>query len=370
MHVGIILYQNMRYAPYLRVYQEVLSKIKGVDFDVIYLNRCPELDEVRNDNYIPIKWIKLRGKGQSTFFKFLNCFLFSLEVSSVLRKKKYDFLIILTTMPAVLLAGILICKYKKRYIIDIRDYTQESNKIYYAIEAKVINYACMCNISSPGFADFLPKYSYNILHNLNLDHTSINQYSLQKKDPKQKIRIGYIGSIQYAEQCKQMIDLIVLDDRFEFFFYGNEPKGHEIGDYVRTKHCDAIRMMGPFLPSEKALIYSQVDLVFNCYGNKTLLVQKAISNKYYDGALYRKPLLVSPGTLMSSLSGEYAFSLDLSHSSSLNDLWNWYQSLCPTQFDAYALKLLSAAQDNNTQIENSIKAQVIRIHKEIQERND
>lgn len=81
-------------------------------------------------------------------------------------------------------------------------------------------------------------------------------------------------------------------------------------------------MMGPFMPKDKPEIYKNSDLIFNCYGNDRLLVKYAISNKYYDGAIYRKPLLVSPNTSMAELSGDCAFALDLESSRGLEELYN------------------------------------------------
>ena len=351
--IGIILYQNLRYAPFLKTYEKIVSDIEGAEYDIIYLNRIPELDEIEDDRHIPVNWIKAGRNRQSTFEKLINAVNFSFFTRKILVKKHYDFIIVLTMMPAVLLGDYLVKRYSGRYIVDIRDYTKEMNSIYFHLEKAVIKHSANSIISSPGFVDFLPSHNYCIMHNLNSVNT--HDFKLQKRPVSERIIISYIGSIQYATQCKKMIDLVLKDDRFEFIFFGNEPKGTEVSEYVLNCNCNRVRLMGSFLPADKERIYCASDLIFNCYGNDSLLVQKAISNKYYDAAIYKKPLLVSPKTIMSELSHNFAFSIDLDQAESLSPLWEWYQGIDSTAFEAYTNSLIINAEKDNKVTEDTIK---------------
>ena len=113
-------------------------------------------------------------------------------------------------------------------------------------------------------------------------------------------------------------------------------------------------MMGPFLPEEKERIYGESNLVFNCYGNQQALVKYAISNKHYDGALYHVPVIVSPGTIMDELSGDYGYPLDLGHIDNLNGLYNWYMDLDEKNYEEYAGKLISDAISENEAVKKAI----------------
>lgn len=105
MKVAVLLYQNMRHAPFLRFYESVFHKVKGIDYDVIYLNRHPELKEEINESYIPISWI---GKDDHNLFsKALTAAFYPIKVKKILKKKQYDFIFVLTTMPGVFLADFL-----------------------------------------------------------------------------------------------------------------------------------------------------------------------------------------------------------------------------------------------------------------------
>lgn len=355
--VGIVVFQNLRYAPFLKFYTNILNEMKNVEYDIIYYNRDVSLNEPNCENIIPISWC---GKGTNAAPKHEKAFNFVLyrkKLIKLLKRKKYDFLIMLMTMPSVLIEDYLIKNYKGKYIFDIRDYTQEKFKPYYKIEEKLLNNSALNVISSKGFLNFLPSSKYCICHNL--DDEIAKKYKSQQtyiKKTKGPVVISYIGSISYEKQCKELMKLVCEDERFCFYFYGNENTSHKVSEYANSLKCPRIKLMGAFLPNEKRDIYEKSDLVFNCYGNDITLVKYAISNKHYDGALYHRPLLVSPNTVMSEIAGENAFALDLDNIDNLNELFTWYKNLDSEKYISYADKvILSALKENGILKENVIK---------------
>lgn len=354
IRVGILMFQNMRYAPFLKMYEKLLGNMGNVEYDVIYYDRDRSLGEIQDSHHIALPW---HGKGTLAapkIEKMANFVFYAIDARKLLSKKKYDFVIVLTSFPAVLLANYLRNNYKGRYLVDIRDYTQEKFKPYFELESKAFSNAAMCVISSPGFVNFLPKKQYYNCHNIDANAAAIERPRFSKACGR-KIIISYIGSISYETQCKQLIDLVVQDERFEFHLYGNEANGTEVSEYVLEKNCPRVKMMGPFMPKDKPEIYKNSDLIFNCYGNDRLLVKYAISNKYYDGAIYRKPLLVSPNTSMAELSEDCAFALDLGSSRGLEELYKWYENLDEKKYICFADKLLENAIEQNKKLITAIK---------------
>lgn len=347
IRVGVLLFQNMRYAPFLKMYEKILKEMKNIEYDVIYYERDKSLEEIKDLHHIAIQW---HGKGTLAapkYEKMINFLFYAKDVKKLLKQKKYNFIIVLTSFPAVLLADYLIRDYTGRFLVDIRDYTQESVKLYFKLEERVFSKAAIRVISSPGFVNFLPKLKYYNCHNMDSNVEKIEKPRFVKAKGR-RIILSYIGTISYETQCKQLIDLVVKDDRFEFHFYGNEANGTEVSDYVGRINNSRIKMMGAFSPIDKPRIYSNSDLVFNCYGNEKMLVKYAISNKYYDSAIFRKPLLVSPKTSMAEFSGKFAYMLDLDNITSLDDLWNWYQMLDESEYECFANKIINLASEENT----------------------
>ncbi|MBQ8474928.1 MAG: hypothetical protein IJ499_04630, partial [Clostridia bacterium] len=119
--VAIVMFQNMRYAPFLSFYERILCDM-GIPYDIIYLNRNPELNEISDDSHISIEWKKVPGISLK-FEKLLNFMFYPSAAKKILNKKQYSFIIVLTTMPAVLLGKYLYKHNRGKYLIDIRDYT-------------------------------------------------------------------------------------------------------------------------------------------------------------------------------------------------------------------------------------------------------
>ena len=340
------MFQNMRYAPFLKLYEKLLQSLDNVSYDVIYFDRDSSLEEIKDEHHIGIKWTGRGTLSAPGYERIINFLLYSVKAKRVLRQKKYDFLIILTTFPAILLKGYLSKTYKQRYIVDIRDYTHEGFAPYFRRETEVLKNASIRVISSPGFVNFLPKGDYIVCHNLDAGMNKQERLPFIKNKDK-PIVISYIGTISYKKLCMRLIKLVENDARFEFHFYGNEADGTEICDYISETNCSRIKSFGPFLPNQKKSIYRSSDLVFNCYGNDSTLVKYAISNKYYDGALYRRPLLVSPNTSMAELSGKYAFAIDLETTHDLEPLFDWYFAIDKEQYEDFTDEVINASLAEN-----------------------
>jgi len=348
--IGVIVFQNIRYAPFLEFYINLLEE-NNIEYDVIYYNRDRKLNEIVDCSHLPVRWY---GKGTNSACKpekLINFVLYRFQLIRLLKKKKYNSLIILMTMPSILISDYLLKKYKNNFILDIRDYTFETLKFYKKIESKVVEKSALNIISSSGFKNFLPNAVYHNIHNFNKNENSNIKYQKNDVGP---IRISYVGMITYEKQCIQLIKLVEKDDRFVFNFYGNENTSNLISSYIETHKCKNSKMMGPFLPDEKESIYQKSDLIFNCYGNDRILVKYAISNKFYDGAYYKVPLLTSPNTTMDELGKDFSYALDLEKISELDGLYEWYKCLEVDNYNDYANKIIECSIQENNQVKDKV----------------
>ena len=341
--VGIIAANNIRYSPYVFFYTHILDEMK-VRYELIY----PERSAVK-DNwdgvYHKLKWNnKLPG--------LINYAVYSMRVKKIINRQRYDTLVVLTSPNAVYLALYLNRKYKNKCIIDIRDYTYEYNKAYALLQKISFNATKYKVISSRKFQAFLPKSKYLVAHNVSVD--GVRPQHFVKAD--KMIIIGYIGSIGYKNNVKKLIDLVEKDDRFCFYIYGKGPDSDEIKEKIYHINSDRIKCFGLYQPSEKASIIESVDILFNAYGNDSLLLTTALSNKLYEGMYYRKAILNSPGTYMEKLSSICGYSLDLNNEHSLDDLYNWYMSLDPATLEKYQDDMLESVYTENNNTISSIQS--------------
>ena len=330
MKVSIIAFNNLKKSPYVNIYGDFCKKM-GMEYELVYPDRSG-LEETADCPLIRIPWDPTKGKVK-------NFLQFRRGVIRHLNKNKRDFVIVLTTMPAVLLSEYLCLHYKGRFLVDIRDYTYEHVKPYYFLEKLAIKYAAMRVISSPGFQKFLPESEYGLCQNVSAAYAQ-GQGGDFSSEGKGIITIGYVGTVAYKKTCKQLFRLVAKDPRFRFYLYGDEVDGSDLTQYLEKNPCDRIKMFGAYRPEQKVEIMSGVDILFNAYGNGNKLLDYALSNKLYDAFYMRIPLLTSPNTAMSEEAGVFSYDIDLDNETSLDGLFNWYQSVDGQAFDTYSKKYL------------------------------
>lgn len=345
MKAAIIAFNNVKYSPYVKTYSNYLDE-NNISYDVILPNR-DDIPEMLGEKTYAIKWDKNKHKA-------LNFLKFRKEALRILKKNKYDFVFVLTTMPAVLLSGYLSRKYKGKYLVDIRDYTYENVSFYFKLEKRAVENSAVNVISSPGFKKFLPKADYLLCHNVNPLYrgSDIGTFEPSQNSP---ITIGYVGSIAYKSQCMKLINLVEKDERFRFHLYGDEGTNHQISDYLAEHPCDRIKAFGPYKPEDKVDIMKNVDILFNAYGYGRKLLDYALSNKLYDSFYMGIPLLTSPNTSMSEEAGNYSFDIDFECDKSLDELYKWYYNIDQDAFYNYSKEYLNRVFVSQDQFYEKLK---------------
>ena len=339
MKVGIIAASNIRYSPYIFFYTEILKR-QGIAYELIYPDRCGLEERFEGTAHV-LKW----DRNQKTL---INYALYARQVIRVVKREKYDALIVLTTVNAAYLSLWLRTHYRGRYIVDIRDYTHENILPYYLMEGIAVRNSLMNVISSREFKTFLPEAEYHACHNYGSIRPDCSA-RFQKKDGK--LLIGYVGLLSYAPQCKAMMDLVAGDDRFRLEFFGTSEIEAELRDYWKTLQAENICFHGAYGSGEKEQIIRKVDILFNAYGNERPLVKCLLSNKLYDSLIWKKPILTSPDTFMTEMGGDMAYAIDLDTASDLDELYRWYQALDGAVLDAYADRTMeSIIEENETTI--------------------
>lgn len=346
MRVGIIAANNIRYSPYIFFYTDILSKNK-IEYELIYPDRNG-LEENFDGVSHTLPW-------NSKMPTLLNYALYSNSVIKVIKRRKYDALIVLTGVNAAYLGLWLKRHYAKRYIVDIRDYSHENILPYFKLESMAVQNSLMNVISSAKFTGFLPKADYSVCHNVNQTEAEHADYSFCKANGI--IRIGYVGALSYIDQCKRLMKLVAVDQRFSLDFYGSSVSEPILKEYAQEIGCDRIRFHGAYSGSEKAAIIQSVDILFNAYGNGIPLLDYALSNKLYDSLIHKKPILTCPNTYMTEMGGPLAFPIDLSTARTLDELYDWY-----IRIDGHAVKMFTEETLGSVLQENNLTRERIAVH--------
>ena len=160
----IVTYDEYINIPYVKDYEKLLSD-NQIEYDFIFWNRSRnENPSYSNDNAYYFNWQTKKSK----LSKIIPFFLWSRFARSVIKRNRYDFLIVCTTIPAILLTDLLIRNYHEKFLLDIRDFTYENFKLYRLLEKKLITAANLTVISSKGFLQWLPEEesAYVLTHNI------------------------------------------------------------------------------------------------------------------------------------------------------------------------------------------------------------
>lgn len=348
MRACIIAANNIRYSPYIFFYTNILNSI-NIQYELIIPDRNG-LQEAFDKPLHVLPWSKSCGTLQ-------NYIMYTNAIKKELKKEKFDIIIVLTSVLATFLSIWLKKYYSGKYIVDIRDYTHENIYPYYLLEKIAVENSMMNIISSKRFMDFLPKATYYVCHNNNAILSIEKKYHFQQMN--EPIRIGYVGSFFYADQCKKLMHLVSKDTRFRFDFYGTSDQETELKETARTLNSDLIEFHGAYEPKEKESIIENVDILFNAYGNGCPLLDCALSNKLYDALMYRKPILTSPGTYMSEMAGPLAFPIDLANENALDDLFAWYRKLDGQLIEEYSSKQLLSIEQENVETKDKITCCIV-----------
>lgn len=343
MKVGIIGFANLRYMPYLLHYTNIFDQY-GIEYEIIYWDR-KHINEEWHSRVFAFR--EKIDDSANKIFKLKSMLRFRKFAETTIKNRKYDFLVILTTIPAVLLSSYIRENYSKRYLIDIRDYTYEKFFIYNKILAKTLEQAAMRVISSPTFKHFLPKNEYMICHNLSIPMDSNRNIRAKINRKKDVINISYIGAISYFNEVSQFIKLIANDNRFVFSVYGSGKDESKLQDYCLSQGINNVRFYGMYEPREKETFYEKTDIIYNVYGNQSLLVKYALSNKLYDAAWYKIPILVSPHTTMSQMAGKIGFEVDYTKPNLVDNLYNWYKGINWEEFESICDAIVETALKDN-----------------------
>jgi len=303
MKICFIVYCNLYLTPYIENYLNVFT---NEDCDIICWNRHG-IEESRVGCQVISFNKSSKDNHDSKLKKILGYIQFSSFVKQRLSKYNYDLVICLQSIGGVCNVRVLLKHYKKKYIIDIRDYSIEGIPIIRNIEYKLLKNSCMNVISSNGYKHFLPKdCHYQLVHNYTDIDCEIRKRIISR-ERKPPYALSYIGLIRFQEQNKRIIDLFANDNRFTINFIGKNAL--ELQSYVTERNIKNVNLVDQFPPEQTLNYYAQTDAILNIYGNHTPLLDYALSNKLYYAAALHIPILVSKDTYMEKISIESGFGI-------------------------------------------------------------
>jgi hypothetical protein len=325
MKIGIIFSNELNVCPYVEKYTRILEE-ENVEYDYILWNRSDIKKNYPKNYLVYSEHSELYVKKYKKIGAFVR---YAKYLNKLIQNNSYDKLIVLTSITAIMSFKFLIKKYKNKYIFDFRDLSFEQNYFFRYMLKKIIYNSYFTCISSPGFKEVLPENNYVIAHNFQYKHLNNNNLDYHKKNPV--IKLLHIGITRGETYNKRLVDIFGNDNRFVVNIVGNGNDTESFKEYI--KNFNNINVQGTYNNDDKEKYISEADMLlyyYPCGFNNN----RALANKYYDGIIFKKPLVGNINTYSGRriVSKNLGISLDLDDKQFANKLYNYYFDL---NYDTY-----------------------------------
>ncbi len=326
---------------------------------LLYWNR-----DLRDEDTSVLKDIKLHEfkcyqEDDVSKLSKLNSFRkYRLYALSLLKRVKFDFVIILHSLTGVLIADELKKHYTGKYIFDYRDSTYESFTPFRNIIANLVKGSYVTFVSSDAFRVFLPRSEKDKIytsHNILLDSLSYREEKEKNGLPSDKIRIAFWGFIRNEELNRVIISKIGADNRFELHYYGREQQiALNLKNYVMQNNINNVFFHGEYKPTDRYFFVRQVDIIHNIYYDRNTLL--AMGNKFYDGLIFRIPQLCMKGSFMGQRCTAHSVGFECNpyEDDFLESIWLYYKKFDKESFylkcDVELCEILSEYQNHKKKI--------------------
>ncbi|MBQ3133425.1 MAG: hypothetical protein IJC17_04015 [Clostridia bacterium] len=318
--IGIVCFWDRTATPYLQKYEDLLQAA-NTPYEILFWNRSGVARECSSGE-IDI----LLKCHRHPLLKLVDFFRWSLRVRRLLKNRRYDKLIVLTTVPAILLADYLKRQYKERYILDIRDYTLEKNPLFYRMVTNLVRNSALTPISSDGFREWLePSDKIVTNHNITWNDRATDNREYFATPP---FRYTFVGNVRLDEQTRMVLLALKNHPQFRSGYVGRMMPECELEELCCCEGIENCDIRGEFHYTEKPEIYRQIDLINAIYANAPAGEMSPgdstpIPNRLYDCVVFRVPIVCCKGTYLADIVEE--FSLGFAVDAYLDDIVSCFE---------------------------------------------
>lgn len=337
MKVGLLLPANISYCPYANIYMRVLDELE-ISYDIIY---C---DKNGANEPAAYRYAKPLDSQCGMLKKFLYYWNFARYISKVVKGERYDKLIVFTPQLAIFLYPFLKKYYAGRFILDYRDLSIEQK--FMGIYKKVQKIAAYNMISSPGFKKYLPgNVEYILSHNFNIDtlNQAIQDYrqdAYSIKSDNGFINVLTIGGIRDYEQNKAVMIALGNQKGFSVSFVGRGDAAPLLEKDAADNHLENVTFKG-FYKKEDEPGYIYESTLINIFYPRKPSHDTAISNRFYNSLIFRKPMITTKDTVQGDYSEKFNVGLAIESTENLPEqLSNYIDNFDSRVYEANRMKLL------------------------------
>ena len=314
-------------APFIEYLQS-----NHIAFDVIrtnrYENRRENISCVEGENTV-YEFNMVFPEGTERRRKALAFWRFRRYALRIIRRQRYDFLIIWNENTAALFSDLLYFRYRGRCCVNIRDVYYHERMIKQLVDLS-IRASRFVTVPTPELLTDAPEKTICVF---NRDTSLLQRY--QKKSGFRErglpLRVTHLGTYAKAEKAsKELVELLGNDGRYELRFFG---AGFDTGfkKWVEKKNVSNVVLGGAFPVEDTAKHLEETDIInsyYNRFTHPSLQISFGIKHSYTP--MLRIPGLADENTCWGRISKKYgvAYLVNQENSKMLADrLYDWYYSL-------------------------------------------
>lgn len=351
MRIGLLLPLNISLAPYLKIYTRILDHMEDVEYDVIYCDKRGKKEPAKHRFALKTK------DDVSKLQKLSYYYLYSRFLLRVLKKEKYDKLIVFGPQIAIFIQPWLCKHYQGKFIMDYRDLSID--QIFKKRYQKIVDASAYNMISSPGFKEYLPKKDYILSHNFDINIVEraiqdVRTKPWQLSGNDGKYHMMTIGGIRHVEQNTQVIQALADLDDFQVTFAGWGYGIPALQKYVKAHQVKNVTFTGYYEKEDEPAIISQATFL-NIYYSLKSNPRVAISNRFYNSLIYRKPMVTTIGTIQGKYAADYNVGLAVNNVDNLaDDLREYARNFRSLDYEKQRLLLLQTFRKDYIEFKKAV----------------
>ena len=307
--IALIIPNNLWVSPYVSIYTRLLDEI-GVEYETISWNR-----DGRKESGIQFHYC---GNSRNRIAVLWSYMKYAIYLKKVIKRNMYERLIVFTPQVAIFLSFFLKKYYKGHYIFDYRDLSIEQNPVFAKILNIVLSNSYANVISSPGFKKYLPpNFNYVISHNINVD---IVRDALTKKSQQfneGETNILTIGALR-KDMNFEVMDALGNVPGYSLSFVGKGVSSDMLVNYAKEKGYNNIVFSGFYKKEDEPSIiknHTFINIVYPLIPSHI----SALSNRFYNSLIYKRPMIVSKDTVQGEFALQYGVGLVIDNCDDLKD---------------------------------------------------
>ena len=306
-----------------------------VSYDLISWNR------VGKDKKIGFQYeSKTQLKGRLS--KILPYLGYAKYIKKIVNANQYDRLIVFGPQIAIFLSRFLSKNFKGKFLFDYRDLSIEQ-KTFLKRPFKNVLISSYANvISSPGFKRCLPTdVHYLLSHNFDIDLVKrALEGKVESKESTSEVSVLTIGGIRDYSSNIEVVKALANKEGFQLHFVGKGAAASLIQSYVEEQKIQNVDFEG-FYPKEKEAQYIQEATFLNIFYPKIISHETALSNRFYNSLIYKKPMIVTSNSVQGDYAEKYQLGLSLNDCTDLDlKIKSFLKTFDKASFDARCNELL------------------------------